>query len=190
MLNQLNIQIFNAINQFAGSNVLLDGFMIIIAKYLPFFFILFLLYLWLKKNKKDIVLFSVYSAVFGILLNFLITLFYFHPRPFMEHMGNTLINHVAETSFPSDHTTFMLSIAIMLLYFKETRNAGIILFFLGLFGGIARVFCGVHYPFDIFGSIIVAVVSSYILFLFKSKFQRINAFLLEKYQHFLISHKK
>ena len=175
MLNQLNIQIFNAINQFAGSNVVLDKFMIVVAKYLPFLFVLFLLFLWFRINKtKEVVLYAGYSAILGVLLNFLIGLFYFHPRPFMEHIGNTLINHIAETSFPSDHTTFMLSIAFMLLYFKKTRNAGVVLFVLGLFGGISRIYCGLHYPFDIFGSLIVSLVGTAIIYFFRDKLQFLN----------------
>ncbi len=175
MLNQLNIKIFNLINHFAGNNVILDKFGIVIAEYLPIIFILFLLYLWFNKNNhKNFALYSMYSAAIGILLNFLITLFYFHPRPFMDHIGKLLIKHPPETSFPSDHTTFMLSIAFMLLYFKKTRKAGIILSLLGIAGGIARIYSGLHYPFDILGSIIAAIISSGIIIFFKEKLQKFN----------------
>ena len=103
MLNQLYVGIFNLINQFAGRNIILDYTGIILATYLPFVFILTLLYLWFRNmGYKKIVLYSAYSAILGILLNFLITLFYFHPRPFMEHIGTLLINHVSDSSFPSE----------------------------------------------------------------------------------------
>jgi len=176
---QLNVKIFYAINHFAGENLIFDKFMVIIAKYLPFVFILFLLFLWLKKKKeRDFILYSGYSAVIGIFINFLISRFYFHPRPFMENNGKVLINHSPDASFPSDHTTFMVSIAFVLLYFKETRKMGILFSFLALAGGIARVYCGVHYPFDILGSILVAGVSSYIIFLSRKKLKLLNDFIL------------
>lgn len=182
MLNQLNVGIFNLINQFAGRNIILDNIGIVLAKYLPFIFILVLLYLWFRNTEyKKIVLYSTYSAILGILLNFLITLFYFHPRPFMEHIGTLLINHVSDSSFPSDHTTFMLSIAFMFLYFKRTRNFGIVLSFLGILGGIARIFSGVHFPFDIFGSFIVAVIVSYAIFLSRTKLHKFNKWILNLY---------
>jgi undecaprenyl-diphosphatase len=182
MIEQLNDNIFKAINHFAGSNVVLDKLGIIIAEYFPIFFILLLIYLWFKKDEfKKIVLYSGYSVILGIFLNFLITLFYFHPRPFMEQTGKLLVNHIPETSFPSDHTTFMLSIAFMLLYFKRTRKVGVILFLLGLIGGISRVFCGLHYPFDIIGSVVVAAVSSCIIFLFKNELQKLNKLILSLY---------
>ena len=123
MFNNLNTIIFNEINYFAGKNIFADKLGILIAEYLPIVFVLFLIYLWFNKNKnKEFALYSGYSAILGILLNFLITLFYFHPRPFMNKVGTLLINHASETSFPSDHTTFMLSIAFMLLYFKKLEK--------------------------------------------------------------------
>ncbi len=176
-MNKLNIKMFYGINHLAGENFIFDKFMIVIAKYLLFVFILFLLLLWLKKKeKRNFVLYSGYSAVTGIFLNFIIRLFYFHPRPFMENNGKILINHSPETSFPSDHTTFMLSIAFVFLYFKETRKIGIFLSILGIIGGIARIYCGVHYPFDILGSISVAGISSYIIFLSREKLKLLNKF--------------
>jgi len=178
-MNKLNIKIFYGINNLAGENLIFDKFMIVLAEYLLFVFILFLLFLWLKKKeKRNFVLYSGYSAVTGIFLNFIIRLFYFHPRPFMENNGKILINHSPETSFPSDHTTFMLSIAFIFLYFKETRKIGIFLSISGIIGGIARVYCGVHYPFDILGSILVAGVSSYIIFLSRGKLKLLNKFFL------------
>ncbi len=186
LFNQLNVGLFNLINYFAGRNVFLDKIGIVLAKYSPIIFVLFLLYLWFgKKENKNIGLFSGYSAVLGLLLNFSITLFYFHPRPFMDHIGTLLIDHSAETSFPSDHTTFMLSVAFMLLYFKKTRKVGILLAVFGFIGGLARVFCGVHYPFDIFGSIFVAMFSSYMIFLSLGRLQKFNDLIINLYSKVL-----
>lgn len=186
MFNQINIKIFDAINHFAGNNILLDKIEIMIAEYLPIIFILFLLYLWFNKNEhKSFSLYSGYAAILGVSLNFLISLFYFHSRPFMDNIGTLLIKHAPETSFPSDHTTFMLSIAFMLLYFKETRSVGIILSIFGIIGGIARIYCGLHYPFDILGSIIVAIISSGIIFVFKEKLQKFNNLIINLYYKLL-----
>lgn len=183
MLNQLDINIFNLINQFAGHNFFDDSLVTVLAEYLPFIFILLLIYLWFRKDNKikNIILYSGYSVIFGVLLNFLITLFYFHPRPFMDDIGILLINHTPETSFPSDHTTFMLAIAFMFVCFKQTRKVGIILSMLGIIGGLARVYCGLHYPFDILGSIMVAMISSAVIFLFKDKLRTLNRFIVNLY---------
>jgi undecaprenyl-diphosphatase len=83
-------------------------------------FIAVLFYLWFSSrgDGKYSALVAGYSAIAGVLINRFITLFYFHHRPFMLEMGTQLVYHVPESSFPSDHTTFMLSIAAMLLYFR------------------------------------------------------------------------
>ncbi len=117
----------------------------------------------------------------GVALNLLITLVYFHPRPFMEGIGHALINHADETSFPSDHTTLMLSIALMLLFFKSTRIISSIFLAFGLIGGFARVFCGIHYPFDIAGSLLVAFVSAVIIWSLREKLWIVNTIIINLY---------
>lgn len=154
----------------------MDTVGIMIAEYLPFLFIAVLLYLWFSSavEGKHSALFAGYSAVGGVLINRLITLFYFHPRPFMDNIGTTLINHEPDSSFPSDHTTFMFSIASMLIFIRSTRITGCILFFLGLLGGTSRVFCGVHFPLDLFGSLLVSLVTTTMFWNFREKLTTIT----------------
>jgi len=168
-IESINLSVFRAINHLAGSNGLLDSLAVFFAKYLIFFFLLWLIFLWLKKKGRyrNIILFSLLSGLLGTALNFLIRLFYFHPRPFALGLGTTLIRHIPEASFPSGHTTLMLSLALIFFYFRETRVVGAVLFVLGLVGGLARVFSGIHFPLDILGSVIVALVGS--LFIYQAR---------------------
>ncbi len=179
----MNIELFKTLNSLAGKSFLLDTMSVVMAEYLPYIFILGLLFLWFKKDKiyKNIVLYSIYSVVLGLALNFLIALVYFHPRPFVLKLGKTLIEHAPDASFPSDHTTFMLAIAFTLLYFKQTKNIGIVFILLGLLGGVARIFCGIHFPADIIGSLFVAIISSCVVFLLKNKLEKINNLILNLY---------
>ncbi|MCK5311580.1 MAG: undecaprenyl-diphosphatase [Desulfobacteraceae bacterium] len=183
MLNKWNIGLFNTINNFAGNNEVIDLFAIFAAKYLPLIFILWLLVLWFKKDRtyKNIVLLTVYSTTVGILLNLIIASFYFHPRPFMIEFGTSLIFHAPETSFPSDHATFLLSIAFLLSCFAETRESGLILLVPAIMGGVSRVYCGVHFPLDIIGSIIVSILATSIMFLLKMKMQKISNSIINIY---------
>ena len=75
----------------------------------------------------------------------------------------------------------MVSIALMLVYFKETRIYGVIILILGLVGGFARVFSGIHFPFDIFGSVIVAIISSLLIFHFRERFNPMNNLIKQIY---------
>ncbi len=183
MFEQINIKIFSVINKYAGENISLDNLAIVVAEYLPYVFIAVLIYLWLspKIEGKHPALFASYSAIVGILINRSITFFYFHPRPFMENIGTALINHVPESSFPSDHTTFMLSIASMLLCIKSTRIIGSILFLFGLLGGTSRVFCGVHFPQDIFGALLVSLITTSVICALRKKLMVINGFIVNVY---------
>lgn len=169
----INEFLFLVINSLAGKNKVLDLTGIFLAKYTPFFFIIFLLYLCLRDKRRPTI-YAGYSAILGILLNFTIGLFYFHPRPFMEGLGKELIKHSPDNSFPSDHTTFMLSIALTLFYFRETRVWGVFLSVLGLLGGLSRVYCGVHFPFDILGSVFVSLVSSTTVYFLKDYLEPLN----------------
>ena len=164
---QLNNRLFLAINAGAGENQAVDGAARLVASYLPLAFIGVLIYLWLRPEpeRRRAALHAGYAASLALGINLVITLTYFHPRPFMEGLGRELIRHAPETSFPSDHTTFMLAIASSLLCRRETRWWGILLFPLGFTGGLARVFCGVHFPFDLVGSLVVGTVTATALWL-------------------------
>jgi undecaprenyl-diphosphatase len=186
----MNEKFFTLINQFAGINPFLDKFNIALAEYTPYFFILILFYFWLKPTKnnsrhkksfKNITLFAGYSAILGIITNRIISSLYFHPRPFMENLGTSLIKHTAESSFPSDHTTFMLAIAFVFVYFSSTKKIGLYLMMLGILSGFARVFAGLHFPMDILGSLIIACISATIIFQLKNNLQKINTLIINKY---------
>ena len=181
MNHSLNQKIFLTINDFAGKNHIIDSAMVSVAKYTPYLFIVLLFYLWFGKSKNE-ALYAGYTATLGIGINFFIGLFYFHPRPFMDHLGSTLLSHKADSSFPSDHTTFTMSTALMLLSFKTTRTIGIIAVFLALWCGVARIYAGVHYPFDILGSIIVSILAVIVIIALKNKLALLNNIIISVWQ--------
>ena len=176
-MDNINKSIFLEINKYASQNEVADSLMMMAAEAMPYIFIGLLLYLWFA-NKKSESLYAGYAATLGIAINQLINIFYFHARPFMDGLGKTLIEHKAENSFPSDHTTFVISIALMLLTFKGIRKIGVAATLLALWCGVARVYLGVHYPFDILGAVAVALVSVYIVILLKGIFQRLNNYII------------
>jgi len=189
MLEKANRDLFLAVNALAHQVGWVDGIAVITAKYLPLLFVGVLVYLWFtpKYDGKAYALYAGYATVIGLSINALITLFYFHPRPFMDGVGITLIQHVPETSFPSDHTTLMLSIAMVLFSLRVTRTLGSALLVLGVVGGLSRVFSGVHYPFDILGSVVVSFVAALFVLSFRKKLDFINKRIINTY--FVIANK-
>ncbi|VAY86306.1 Bacitracin transport permease protein BCRC [hydrothermal vent metagenome] len=173
-MEELNQSLFLKINSLVGTHHTIDFLGIVIGEYMPYLFILVELLLYFIFKKKNIVIFAFMSMVLALGINQLIGLFYFHNRPFMDGLGTTLVHHTAESSFPSDHTTFMFGIAIYLFMSMENKILGQILLVLAFIGGMARVFIGVHYPFDIIVSIITATIASLIIYKFQHKLQPIN----------------
>jgi undecaprenyl-diphosphatase len=96
----------------------------------------------------------------GLLLNAVIALLWPQPRPFVAGIGHTLLAHVADPSFPSDHATVMLSAGFALLLRRPLRAAGLALTVAAIATAWARVYLGVHFPLDIAGSAAVAALSA------------------------------
>jgi undecaprenyl-diphosphatase len=168
MITDPNLLWFHVINGMAGQNYIFDTAMIFAAKYIIYIFCFYLAYIWfLRSEYRQEALFAVYAVLLGLGINFIITLFYFHPRPFMIPTGVLLIEHVSNTSFPSNHATFMFSISLMFLAFKDLRRSGAILFTLSFISGLARIYSGLHFPLDIAGSLLVASFSIYIVLVLK-----------------------
>ena len=116
---------------------------------------------WIRRtsNFRTALLTATVAAVIGLLINQAIGLVWYHPRPFEMGVGHNLMKHVIENSFPSDHATVFFSIGISLFAMKQTRQWGIITSFLAILVAWSRVYLGVHFPFDMIGSFLVALVA-------------------------------
>ena len=169
----MNETLFLYINSFAGNNHILDLFFIISAKAMPYIFIGIEVWLYFVAKRKKEAIFAFYSVVLAIIISKTIGVFYYHNRPFVDNLGVQLIQHKADSSFPSDHTTFLFAIAFSYLFFR-LKNLAIISLLLAFLGGIARVYVGVHYPFDIMGGIFVGFIASFIVFLLKDRLEFAN----------------
>jgi undecaprenyl-diphosphatase len=98
------------------------------------------------------------AALAGLAINQFIGLVWYQPRPFEIGLGRTLIRHVQDSTFPSDHLTLIWAVAFSLLMHRQTRLAGWALTAMGLPVAWARIYLGVHFPLDILGSALVALV--------------------------------
>ncbi len=187
--SNINIYLFTIINNMAGNNALIDKTMIFTAKYLIYIIPIYLLYLWFFKNEekgKKASLYILLVVIISLLIGWVITKVYYHPRPFMVGLGKELFAHPNETSFPSDHATVMFAVSFALFFLKDIKN-GIIFFVLAALVGFARVFCGVHFPFDILGALIVALCGAALIFLFKKQLDLLFSKGIEVYNKMLLS---
>lgn len=183
LMERINIWLFNLVNSLAGRSSIADDFMVLCAIAFPYLFIVLLWWLFFNKKRKEYrspAIFAGEAAVLGCLLNFAITLIYYHPRPFVLSIGVQLIPHAPDSSFSSDHGTFLFSIACMLLYFKPTRIIGTGAFAGAALCSFARVYCGVHFTFDIAGSFVIAILATSLLFLLHGSVEKLNSSILRK----------
>lgn len=123
-----------------------------------------LLTLWFTSSRGKAVAFhAALATVLALTTNLLISLLWYHNRPFADHLGLQLIAHVTDSSFPSDHVTLMAGIGFAIGRDKTYRLLAGVILALSALTGWARVYVGVHYPFDILGAYLVsgAVVWGY-----------------------------
>ena len=121
---------------------------------------------WLRGNEhiRKVLLVATVSGLASLLISQIIGLVWQHPRPFMIGLGRTLISHAADSSFPSDHLTLLWAVAFSFLLHRSLRLVGIALALLGLPVAWARIYLGVHFPLDMAGAALVAVLSGWLAF--------------------------
>lgn len=160
----LNSSLFSTINSFAGHSIWLDRIGIFFAVYLIYLLVIGLVYGgffvgW--KYGKKMFWEAISSALIGrLIIVEIIRFFYKHPRPFIVEQVKQLIPE-SGWSFPSGHVTFLFALSMSVWFYN--RRLGYTLFVGSLLVGIARVYVGVHWPFDIVGGIVVGIFTSIIL---------------------------
>ncbi|MBO1109811.1 undecaprenyl-diphosphatase [Plesiomonas shigelloides] len=163
-MENLNHQLFLWLNASANPNLLLVGIAIVFAEYLIFAIPAMIFISWLNGDehcRKTLLVVTV-AVITSFLINVLIGFFWQHPRPFMIGLGHTLIPHVPDSSFPSDHLTLIWTVAFSLIAQRHYHKVGLALAISGFPVAWARIYLGVHFPFDMAGSIFVALLSSWI----------------------------
>ena len=113
-----------------------------------------------QSNRKLFALRALFATALAMGLALAIRCTFYNPRPFVLGLGRMLIEHDATTSFPSFHATFLFSLALPLLAQRSTRGTALTVGLLGIGIAWARIFVGVHYPFDMAGAFVVSAITA------------------------------
>ncbi|QIW21074.1 undecaprenyl-diphosphatase [Bacillus thuringiensis] len=165
---ELDYKCFNFINNKVQQYPLIDNVMIIFAEYVQYAFALLIILLWIKNktNFRAMVFQSIFAITFAYCINRIIELFIYRERPFISHNIKQLVDHAANSSFPSDHATAAIVIATTL--WLSAYHSKYIWFLLALGVAFSRVWVGVHYPLDVIAGIVhgilIALFTRYVVF--------------------------
>lgn len=153
-----NRKLFYSIFNFTNNNKTAKALGIFIAEYSQKFFIaiyvigIFLVY---TSNFNSVIKFVVIPFI-TLLYNSFLRYKLNMPRPFVKEGITSLTDHEASGSCPSNHGASAMIIAIA--YFAVNPYIAAALIVLAVITGISRIMVGVHYPFDIVLSWIIALV--------------------------------
>jgi undecaprenyl-diphosphatase len=161
----MNAALFTWLHEGAGNQPVLDFLSVMAAELTPYLVVASMAIYWFTTDHKGkrVLLEGAAVVALGLLVNQLITVFYFHPRPYMLGLCKPLIPHAPETSFPSDHATLLFGAAFALLFRSGWQNKGALLLGIAVIGAWGRVYTGLHFPFDMLGSFAVALLAVFTL---------------------------
>ena len=159
-LEAFNQALFLAINATPSTPHWQTGVALLIADYLVYLVPLVLTVLWLcgRQPQREAAVRACCVALLALAFNQIIGLVWMHPRPFMIGLGHTFIEHAPDSSFPSDHGTLFASVALT-LWLSRLKGYAALIALAGLAIAWARVFIGVHFPFDMAGAVLVACIA-------------------------------
>ncbi len=149
-LNQIDIALLGILTGNHQSWSALILLSIFCAKFLIYIIPLHLCVLWFcgEKKERQVALSICLSICTALFIGYLISLTYFHPRPFVVGLTDPLIQHRPTASFPSNHAVTIASYTANLYFYRYKVAAKFAAVFLCLICW-GRIFVGVHYPFDI-----------------------------------------
>ncbi len=161
----MNVALFTWLHEGAGNQPVFDFLSVMAAELTPYLVIACMAIYWFTTDHrgKRVLLEGAAVVAFGLLVNQLITVFYFHPRPYMMGLCKPLIPHAPETSFPSDHATLLFGASFALLFRSGWQSKGALLLGIAVLGAWGRVYTGLHFPFDMLGSFAVALFAVFTL---------------------------
>ena len=164
---ELDQKLFIWINSFAGKSSIVDNLAAILCSdhFFPVLLSLLLLGLWFGSNNlKNRVIYQkcVFISFIGLAianLNVaLVNFIFFRDRPFNNHEVTLLFYEPTDSSFPSNAIAATTALACGI--WIANKRLGSISFGAVLIFGFIRIFSGIHYPIDIFGGLLIGILST------------------------------
>jgi len=156
-----NISIFNFLHSFSGQSVWGDKVISFCAQYLGWFVVASLivcLVIYSRRPRRVRKLFDAF-VIAGVAWGIAASLKYliYSPRPFeMAIKVRSLFITGGGEAFPSGHTTFFTALGLAL--WRYDRRLSVFVIVCALVISITRIIAGVHWPIDVVGGWLVAIL--------------------------------
>ena len=159
-------RLFLVVNSKVGTSSIIDSSARIIGSdYLvPVFLSLVLIFLWHKENStlrrlktRLTVLKSILTLLVACLIVIILNQVLFRERPFNLIEANLIFYAPTDSSFPSNSVAAVVALTIPV--FKTYRKIGYLMLSSSLCLAFCRVYVGIHFPGDVLGGILTALVS-------------------------------
>jgi undecaprenyl-diphosphatase len=150
-------------NNLAESSGFLKASVKFTAQYLIYLLPIIFVILWFySAQAKKVALRAVASAGLGLGITMIIGKSINRPRPFESGGVQEILFHRPDYSFPSDHTTVLVAIAVS-FYLSGYKKLSYLMFILATIISVARIAAGVHYPSDILAGAVVGIAAAFII---------------------------
>lgn len=162
-MQNLNLYLFHLLNVPEHASSIMQAFAIFTARDLISIVCILFILAWFfspQSNKENIVKGFIFATI-CLFISGLISWIFPTPRPFVMGVGHTILAHVPTASFPSNHMAILCGLAFS-YYFSTQRKLSYLLFAIAWLVAWSRIYVGVHFPLDMFGSFFLALSINWI----------------------------
>lgn len=168
MLTEINNQLFLLINAAPNTPRSIITIAIFFAQYLIYLPIIIGIFFWFKKPASREVIYKIIATIiFTLTIAAILRGLINSPRPFELGMGTNNLLHSSSNSFPSKHASFIFAITFALYYSMKQKLVTAVFFIASLSISIlvcwARIYLGVHWPFDILAAVLTSFICASIV---------------------------
>ncbi|MBQ9026819.1 MAG: phosphatase PAP2 family protein [Methanobrevibacter sp.] len=118
-----------------------------------------------KRNVRNIAILCLLSLLIADGIALVLKILFMEPRPFVALSDvHLLITENDPNSFPSGHTTSTVAVLGFLIFRYKNKLLRAALIVCCFLIGFSRIYCGVHYPFDVIAGAILGTLSAYFVY--------------------------